>query len=268
MSSNNGSSTNKGSGTGNFKRRGRPRKIRHGEGVRPDDGKPQTANRGTQPNTNGAGGATQRSSGVAGNLKYDFVADGDINGGAGGGDRGRGRANSGSGDSTSPDAGATTRRERGREAEEIDHQSEPVPIRLSRGKKKKRDKLETAATVGMLASCCVAVYGTTAFFLGRHWALSNEEALYLAEPLDKAIQTLPTTAYKKANEFIQKYGVWVEVGLAGIAVTTPRIIATIAKPAVTAQRQNIEPDNTPIEQTQTARLDVTPVDDVGLGRAA
>lgn len=105
--------------------------------------------------------------------------------------------------------------------------SEPVPIR-KRGRRKRIDDIEKAAMLGLIAVGCTSLFEVSAMFLGRHWALQEDETIALAQAIDGALNTLPGEYYAVIRKVVESWFPWLTLSIIASKIIIPRVEETLS----------------------------------------
>lgn len=102
----------------------------------------------------------------------------------------------------------------------------PVDSPRRRGRPKKVNEIEQAATLGVFSTALSALFIIPSVALGPHWVLNDEEANTLAESLQKALSTLPGSTYGDLKKYLDRFVPWVALAIVAGQIVAPRIEET------------------------------------------
>jgi hypothetical protein len=105
----------------------------------------------------------------------------------------------------------------------------PIDAPRKRGRpkgSKATGEIEHAATIGILSTATSAIFIPLSVALGPHWSLSDDEAFTIAESLQKALATLPSSTYADLKKYLDRFVPWVALVLTVGQIVAPRIEQT------------------------------------------
>lgn len=119
----------------------------------------------------------------------------------------------------------------GAETSEQSFVDSEVPLRdvKSTGRKQKKvtEAQQRVTMVAMISVACTAMFSSITLLTKHdHWSLEQQEAKYLAEAVNEAIQTLPTKTYAAIIAIIERWIPWVNLVFVVSAIIIPRIEAS------------------------------------------